>query len=224
MVKSSFVKGIAGLTLLLNTSFYRVPDLQETFEEGYERTMNRINGVEEISYYKEYKNGESEEGNLVGTKFVENAKEYMGIQYLWGGRLTEKNPGLDCLGLLFRAYSKTFPGQSWLDISVYPSEIVEKGQLGSPVKDLSGCLKENINYDFLKEGDIVYLLGTNKINDAPLDTINGIKYWPWHTGIFSNKKDNLFLEAYPGGTVLERSFEDVLSSQNTKAIFVTRFP
>ena len=70
---------------------------------------------------------------LIATEFVENAKKYIGTPYNWGGRLTEKYPGLDCLGLLFLAHSETF-GSEWYNFSTYPSKIIEKNRLGKPVK------------------------------------------------------------------------------------------
>ena len=41
-------------------------------------------------------------------KFLKNARIYLSIPYHFGGRLTKSNPGLDCLGLIFLSYSKTF--------------------------------------------------------------------------------------------------------------------
>lgn len=152
-------------------------------------------------------------------EFVENAREYIGTSYRWGGRMTEKNPGIDCLGLLFLAHSKTF-GTNWRDFSVYPSKIVSKEQLGKPVKSLDGVLTENIDSSKLQKGDIIYLLSNSQIQDEPLAIIDNQKYWPWHTGIYSNKESNLFLEASPGYKVIERNFSKVL--QENKAIFVTR--
>lgn len=158
-------------------------------------------------------------------EFVENAKKYLGTEYNWGGRLTENNPGLDCLGLIFLPYAKTF-GTKWTEISVNPSEIVEKKQLGKPVEGLEGVLTKDVDISKLEEGDIIYLLNQTKIKDKPLAEINGKKYWPWHTGIYSNKKENLFLHANPGAypryetKVVEYDFKEVL--EDNDAIFVTR--
>lgn len=152
-------------------------------------------------------------------EFVTNARKHIGTPYLWGGRLTKKNPGLDCLGLLFVPYSETFETK-WYDFSVYPSEIIEKQQLGKPVKGLDGILSEDVNISNLQEGDIIYLLSKTKIQDKPLAKINGIEYWPWHTGIYSNKSKNLFLEANPFSKVIERDFSQVL--KENLGIFVTR--
>jgi len=154
----------------------------------------------------------------IGEKFVENAKKYMDIKYKFGGRLTELNPGIDCLGLLFLAYSETFDN-GWKNISVYPSEIVKNGKFGDPVNGLDGILCEDVDVSKLENGDVIYLLSLNEIGDEPLANINGIDYWSWHTGIYSG--ENSFLEAKPGFKVVERSFDDIL--KENIAIFVTRF-
>ena len=154
-------------------------------------------------------------------EFVENAKKYLGTEYIWGGRLTENNPGLDCLGLIFLPYSKTFKTK-WTEISVNPSEIVKNEQLGKPVEGLEGVLTKDVNLSKLEEGDIIYLLAKErKINDEPLAEINGKKYWPWHTGIYSNKEKNLFLHAAPLNKVIEQNFKDYIQ-QTSDGIFVTR--
>jgi len=153
-------------------------------------------------------------------EFVENAKKYLGTKYQWDGRNTKKNPNLDCLGLIFLAYSKTY-NKKWTEISVNPSEIVKKEQLGKPVKGLEGVLKDSINFSKLEEGDIIYLLSTSEIKDKPLAKINGIDYWPWHTGIYSDKKNNLLLHAEPGKKVVETDFKEYLNKTITDGIFIT---
>ena len=162
--------------------------------------------------------------NIKTKEFVENARKHLGTSYYWGGRLTEKHPGLDCLGLLFVAHSETF-GSNWYDFSVNPSEIVEKNQLGKPVKGLDGVLSKDLEFFKLKEGDIIYLLSKSKINDDPLVNIQGKNYWPWHTGMYSNKEKNLFLEASPFlRKVTESNFKKLLEDypRLNQAVFVTR--
>ncbi len=166
----------------------------------------------------------SSQTNIKTKEFVENARKYIGTQYRWGGRLTKKHPGLDCLGLLFLAHSETF-GSKWYDFSVYPSKIVKKNQLGRPVKGLDGILSEDLNFSSLKEGDIIYLLSESSIKDEPLAKIQGKNYWPWHTGMYSNKKKDLFLEASPFiKKVTEGNFKKILEDNPklNKAVFVTR--
>jgi hypothetical protein len=200
MERREFVRilGLGGLGLVsfdyssnnLNEIYWQFPKENKTedTEDSFEEVIN------------------SEDMN----KFVENARSYLEAPWIWGGRLTKGNPGLDCLGLLFLSYSKTFQ-TNWRDFSVYPSEIVRKEQLGKPVKGLDGILTKEVNIKNLQKGDIVYLLTNNPIQDKPLANINEKDYWPWHTGIYSDRDKNLFLEASPSKSkVVERSFSEVL--------------
>ncbi len=203
--------GISGLALLSSISL--CSQNQKFQKENLE--------TKTINYSAEDTLKEYESKHILSKRkeFVENARKYLGTKYQFGGRATKKNPGIDCLGLIFLPYAKTF-NKKWTEISVNPSEIIKKEQLGKPVKNLDGILAEKTDTSKLKEGDIIYLLTASEIKDKPLAKINGINYWPWHTGIYSNKKENLFLEASPGYKVIERDFEKVL--KENEAIFVTR--
>ena len=207
-----FTLGISGLALLTSLSLHFQ---NPSFSEKAPLENKTINYSINDSIKKQ-----EEKIILKRKEFVENARKYLGEEYQWGGRLTKDNPGIDCLGLIFLAYSKTY-NKKWTEISVNPSEIVKKEQLGKPVKGLDGILEKNVDFTRLEEGDIIYLLSAIKIEDKPLSEINGIKYWPWHTGIYSDKKNNLFLHANPANKVTESNFKDYLQ-ETTEAIFVTR--
>lgn len=213
MKKLSF--GIAGMALLSSVYLYPQNQTPQNSKKSLEDKS--------FSYSIENQIQKTEKEKIISKRkeFVENAREYLNEKYVWEGRLTKKNPGIDCLGLIFLAHSKTY-NTKWTEFSVNPSEIIEKEQLGKPVKGLDGILIKDIDISKLEEGDVIYLLTTSKINDNPLAEINKIKYWPWHTGIYSNKEKNLFLEAQPGNKVIERNFSEVLNQKPTQAIFVTR--
>src|SRR3989344_6026116 len=207
-----FTLGISGLALLTSLSLrFQNPKFSEK-ENLENKTIN-------YSINDSIKKQE-EKIILKRKEFVENARKYLGKEYQWGGRLTKENPGIDCRGLIFLAYSKTY-NKKWTEISVNPCEIVKKEQLGKPVKGLDGILEKNVDFTRLEEGDIIYLLSAIKIEDKPLSEINGIKYWPWHTGIYSDKKNNLFLHAEPGNKVVESNLKEYFDWK-TEAIFVTR--
>lgn len=210
-LKKGLFLGISGLAILSSVSLYS--QNQKFSEKNLENKAQSHSINDTIKEESEYVLSKRKE-------FVENARKYIGKEYSWGGRLTEDNPGLDCLGLIFLPYSKTF-NKKWTEISVNPSEIVEKGQLGKPVKELEGVLTKNIDFSKLKEGDVVYLLRTSEIKDKPLAKINRINYWPWHTGIYSNAKENLFLHANPENRVVEEDFKNYLEL-TSDGIFVTR--
>lgn len=154
-------------------------------------------------------------------EFLENARKYIDTPYIWGGRLTRNNPGLDCMGLVFLAYKDTY-GESWRNLSVYPSEIIKENQLGKPVEGLDGVLTNGFNMHLFEEGDIIHFLSEMKTKDSPSSTINGKDYWTWHMGIYSNKFENLFLEAHPNSKVEESNLED--ATYLNPAVFITRLP
>lgn len=209
-LKKGLVLGISGLALLSNISLYS--QNQKFSEENLENINYSIEDT--------IKKDDSEYILSKRKEFVENARKYLETEYSWGGRLTKEHPNLDCLGLIFLPYAKTF-NKKWTEISGNPSEIVKNEQLGKPVDGLEGVLNKDIDFSKLKEGDIIYLLSLNKIEDKPLADINGVNYWPWHTGIYSNKEKNLFLHASPGNKVVEQNFKDYLDL-TSDGIFVTR--
>src|SRR3989344_4680397 len=210
-----FILGISGLALLTSLSLrFQNPSFSEK-ENLENKTIN-------YSINDSIKKQE-EKIILKRKEFVENARKYLGTKWVWNGRLTKKNPNLDCLGLIFLAYSETY-GKKWTEISGYPSEIIEKRQLGNPVKGLEGILKNNIDFNCLEEGDVIHLLKTRAPidkKDLPSKIIDGIEYRTWHTGIYSDKKNNLFLQAEPGNKVVESNFKDYLQ-KTSDGIFVTR--
>ncbi len=71
----------------------------------------------------------------VGSKAVDAAKKYLGVPYLWGG--TDPDKGLDCSGLLQRAYA---------DVGVtLPRVAADQARAGTAVPDLASA----------KAGDLV---------------------------------------------------------------------
>ncbi|OYT35860.1 hypothetical protein B6U91_02335 [Candidatus Pacearchaeota archaeon ex4484_71] len=188
---------------------------------NYIKDVYTANTLDNINFVKKDFSKDKEKINIKAEEFVNAARRYIGVPYMEDGRDTKGNPGLDCMGLVFRAYSDV-TGNPWTDFSVYPSVLVKRKQIGSPVKGLDGILKENLDISKLENGDVIYLLGNWKINDSSLMEVEGKKYWPWHMGIYSDKENHFFLEADPGAGVREHPFEDMLSSDGTKALFVTR--
>ena len=153
----------------------------------------------------------------VAERFFEAAKRYVGVPFVWGGRSKDE---LDCLGLLFLAYTEV-TGKRWQGLSVLPSKLVKSGELGKPVEDIDGILREKIDYTQLKKGDIIYFLVTEKIydTDVPLLEIDGIPYWVWHVGIYAGfDKKPMVLHACPSDHVKIEPLEGIYF----EAIFVTR--
>ncbi len=216
-LKKELSLGIAGLSLVFGSVLC---SQNQKFSET-KNNENLENKAINYSIEDTIKIYESENILSKRKEFVENAKKYLGKEWVWGGRLTKQNPGLDCLGLIFLPYAKTF-NKKWTEISVNPSEIVKKEQLGKPVEKLEGILNKDIDFSKLKEGDIIYLLlKERKIDDEPLVEIDGKRYWPWHTGIYSNKEKGLLLHAKPSNKVIEENFKEYLQ-ETSDGIFVTR--
>lgn len=144
------------------------------------------------------------------------AREWLGTPYRWDGRGTEALPGLDCLGLMFRAYGDT-TGTSWRKYPVDPSKLVASGLLGQPVEGLDGVLRKDLDPAALAPGDVVYFLMANRrIEDEPLWHHGGFPYWPWHTGLYAG--DGKVLQADPWDAVQETDLYEVMWD----ALYVTR--
>ena len=149
---------------------------------------------------------------------VAAAKTWLGTPYAWGGRGTAKNPGMDCLGVLYRAYGQA-TGTPWTRYPVNPSDLVAGGLLGQPVPGLRGTLRLDVELQQLQPGDVLYFLMANyEIKDDPLLTIGPTKYWPWHTGMYLG--DGVALHAEPGGVVRTQPLMEIAWD----ALFVTRLP
>lgn len=159
-------------------------------------------------------------GDEPSTDFVEaaiaNAKGLLGEPYMWGGRNTEGNPGVDCLGLLFLAYGPP-TSTPWRRYPVDPSKIVSSRRLGDPVPDLDGVSRATLKSDLLQRGDVLYLLMAEYvIEDEPLWDHGETRYWPWHTALYLG--DGQVIHADPGGVVREQA----LGEMSFDALFVTR--
>lgn len=212
-LKRKLSLGITGLALVLGGFLYsqnQKPLEKRDLENkvGYEIAVSdtiKTESKEIISKRKE---------------FVENAKKYLGTEYIWGGRLTKKNPGLDCMGLVFRTYAKTFK-EDWTKYSVMPSDLIKNNTFGKSVKGLDGVLSKNIERFKLEEGDIIYFLTSVKI-EKHVKEINGNKYYVGHMGIYSDKKNDMILNAYCYGTKVREEKLDNLIGSLFEGIYITR--
>ena len=149
------------------------------------------------------------------------AKKYIGHHYEWAGRDTAKNPGIDCLGLLYLGFGEA-TGTPWRRYPVNPSQLVGSGLLGGPVPGLDGVLRAEIEWSKLRRGDVLYFLMEGyEIKDTPLWVdAQGARYWPWHTGLYLDEGRDLALHASPSAGVTEQPLDEIAFD----ALFVTRFP
>lgn len=149
------------------------------------------------------------------------AKKYLGYPYAWGGRDTAKNPGIDCLGLLYLGFGEA-TGTPWRRYPVNPSQLVGSGLLGGPVPGLDPVRRAELDGSTLRRGDVLYLLIKGyEINDTPLWVdAQGARYWPWHTGLYLDEGRDLTLHASPSAGVTQQPLDEIAFD----ALFVTRFP
>ncbi|MBU1111599.1 MAG: NlpC/P60 family protein [archaeon] len=159
-----------------------------------------------------------QEKNPAGEKIVTYAKEFLGKPYAWGGRDTSGNPGVDCLGLIYRSFSQTF-GDDWKSYPVNPIDMVKSPKLGKPVEGLDGILYENVpdRLHLIQEGDMIYfLLGAYMVAETEVTEIEGERYGCWHTAL--SLGENQIIHAKPGREVRE----DLLSNIVFDALYVSR--
>ena len=144
-----------------------------------------------------------------------HARDWLGTPYRWNGRGTARLPGLDCLGLLYRAWGPT-TSTPWTAYPVNPSELVDSALLGAPVPGQDGVLRGQVDTDLLRPGDVLYLLSTAPIPDLPLWRDRGTPYWPWHTVLWVDNGE--VIHAAPGDQVRVQPLEELAWD----ALFVTR--
>jgi len=129
-------------------------------------------------------------------KFVNAARAYLNknnraVPYIWGGRNTENNPGLDCLGLIFVSIQDV-TGIPWNYWSVMPSKLIK--QLGDG-REVEFFYSENATekdmIKDLKKGDVIFFLSTAPTRDKPVTSKkignDKIAYWVLHTAIYTGE-------------------------------------
>ena len=160
-------------------------------------------------------------GGADRASLVTAARSYLDRPYAWGGR----GAALDCLGLVFRAWQDV-TGTSWKAISVYPTTMVRKEQVGAPVPGLDGVRTAKVPWDRLEPGDIIlFLNGTENPAEPALATVDGTPMWVWHTAIFSGGPAHNFVVAdHFAGAVVETALPRYLAEEGSgyDGIFIVR--
>jgi cell wall-associated NlpC family hydrolase len=160
--------------------------------------------------------------NDIGKVLVKQARKYLGIEFKQDGRLTKKNPGLDCMGLCFITLSKV-TGADWRKISIYPTKIISKNELGKVVPGTFGIKVSDLDWQLLKPGDFIFLLGPfeNPKEKAIYTDDAGEKFWVWHMGIYSGGKDHSWINAdtLESNKVIEVSLHEYMTKH---ALFFER--
>lgn len=160
----------------------------------------------------------AEPADTPGAAAITAAESWLGTAYRWGGRGTTDNPGMDCLGVMYRAWGSV-TGTSWRTYPVNPSELVASGLLGVPVEGMAGVMRSQLRLSRLQDGDALYfLIADHEIPDAPLLIDGETQYWPWHTALYAGNGE--VIHAEPGGVVRRQSIHDIAFD----ALYVTRIP
>ncbi len=114
---------------------------------------------------------------------VDAARQYLGRPYRFGGRGEQ----LDCMGLVFLAWQSAERGP-WRRLSVNPTELVSRQQLGTPVSGLDPAPSGAIDVALFAPGDVLFFLGWDENpNEPALSTIGGLPAWTWHMGLYSGR-------------------------------------
>lgn len=149
------------------------------------------------------------------------ARRYLGRPYSWGGRGSE----LDCLGLIFRAWQDV-TGTSWKKISVYPTKMVAREQLGKPAPRVSPAASGAIPDGALEAGDFLLFLNPQENPAEPaLTRLSGTPLWVWHTGLYAGGPERTFVVGdHFAGKVVETSLPRYLREEGTlyTAVFAVR--
>jgi hypothetical protein len=156
----------------------------------------------------------------VQDRLVAEAEKYLGKPYNFGGR--DGRPGcvgakrcaegIDCLSPIFFAYEKVL-GTPWARFSVKPSELVQRRQLGVPVKGLEGALEAEVDRSLLRKGDVLLFLQKdyNLEADKPLLVRGDDRYGVWHTALVQSVEGDkvMVIQAKPGDRVVVEPLEAV---------------
>lgn len=149
---------------------------------------------------------------------VDAARKYLGRPYSFGGR----DANLDCMGLVFLAWQDAGRG-TWDDLSVNPTEIVEKRQLGAPVRGLDGVLNANVRLGNFSPGDVIFFLGYAENPAEPaIATLDGVPAWVWHMGLYAGGGNFVVGDHYAGKVVEIPLLTYLAKHANYVGVFVVR--
>ncbi len=132
---------------------------------------------------------------------VSAARNYLGRLYTFGAR----GPDLDCMGLVFLAWTDAGRGP-WQSLSVNPTEIVAKRQLGTPIPGLSPAASRTLDLSLFQPGDVIFFLSDAENPREPaLVTLQDVPLWVAHMGMYSGGPDHDFIvgDHYAGQVVEE---------------------
>jgi hypothetical protein len=154
-------------------------------------------------------------------KIVQAARELLGTNYDFGGRLRDKNDGIDCQGLVFYA-AERIGSCNWKSFSTMPTKTVKNQELGTPVDGLSPVAFKDLDLDKLQTGDVINMVAPIKNNAEPaIGKLEDQDVWVWHVGMYT--QDGHWIHADPfSGKVVEENLKNYLGQYSYQGIYVTR--
>ncbi|HOX45537.1 MAG TPA: NlpC/P60 family protein [Myxococcota bacterium] len=149
------------------------------------------------------------------------AEARLGTEYRFGGRLTRRLPGLDCLGLIFLAHARAVGG-SWRDYSVVPSRMLRLRQLGPEVGRWAWDEAPPPCPGDLRRGDVLILSWPWEIEDEVLQrTPAGLALRSAHVGLYLGAGRCLHASPFAGRVVIE-PLEALLREQGYLGMIAVR--
>ena len=151
---------------------------------------------------------------------VDAARNYMGRPYNFGGR----GATLDCMGLVFLAWSDAGRGP-WRPLSVNPTTLVSKRQLGDPVPGASPVLSTQLQTSSLAPGDVLFFLsGAQNPAEPALVTLDDEALWVWHMGMYAGEARFVVGDHFAGQVVEEPLPAYLAEHDNYVAVYAVRPP
>ncbi|MBW1810995.1 MAG: hypothetical protein JRJ87_22590, partial [Deltaproteobacteria bacterium] len=114
-------------------------------------------------------------------RFLAAARELLGVEYEFGGRLRKTDEGIDCQGIIFYA-AERIGRCRWKSFSTLPTDSVAWHELGVRVPGLDPVRTEVLDTSYLRPGDIILLVDRFENTAEPsIAMIDETPVWVWHT-------------------------------------------
>jgi hypothetical protein len=154
-------------------------------------------------------------------RFISAARELLGVNYDFGGRLRTVEEGIDCQGLVFYA-AERIGRCGWKSFSTLPTVSVVKAELGVRVPGMDPVAAENLDISRLLPGDVIMEVDPIENEAEPsIGSLNSEPVWVWHVGLYSGAGNWINANAFEG-RVVEENLRDYLAEHAVGGIFVTR--